>query len=404
MKDRKANHFQEKGSMANTMNSQKSGFEQGPIRPPNEAQSLLLRFTRNCPWNQCLFCPVYKGRKFSLRSVEEIQEDIKAARDLADEIKALSWRLGERGEINDRVVSELFNGPGFSDAARSVAVWLYYGTGSCFLQDADNLVMKTADLVEVLRFLRETFPEIQRVTTYSRSRTIVRKSVEGLTEIRKAGLDRVHVGLETGYDPLLKLVKKGVSSEQQVEAGRKVIEAGMELSEYVMPGLGGQEMWKEHALATARVLNRINPHFVRLRSLRVPRRVPLHTLLEEGTFTPQTDDMLAEEIRLFIETLEGITSVVTSDHIMNLLEEVTGKLPEDKERMLEVIRAYQALPDEERLIYRVGRRGGAFRSTDDLERDPATRGKIQRLLAQVRAEDGDEGVDQFITDMVDRYI
>ena len=347
---------------------------------------------------------MYKGRKFSLRSVDEIKEDIRAARDVADEIKALSWKLGEKGEVNDRVVSELFNRPGFSDAARSVAVWLYYGTGSCFLQDADNLVMKTRDLVELLRFLRETFPEIQRVTTYSRSRTIVRKSVEGLTEIRKAGLDRVHVGLETGYDPLLKLVKKGVSSDQQVEAGRKVIDAGMELSEYVMPGLGGQEMWREHALATARVLNRINPHFIRLRSLRVPKRVPLYELLEEGTFTPQTDDMLAEEIRVFIEALEGITSVVASDHIMNLLEEVTGKLPQDKERMLEVVRNYQSLPDEERLIYRVGRRGGAFRSTDDLERDPATREKIRRLLEQVRGEEGDEGVDRLITDMVDRYI
>ncbi len=386
------------------MSSNVSSFEQGPIRPPNEAQSLLLRVTRNCPWNQCLFCPVYKGKKFSLRTVEEIKQDIQAARDMADEIKALSWKLGEKGEINDRVISALFNSKGMTDAARSVAVWLYYGTGSCFLQDADNLVMKTRDLVEVLQFLRKTFPEIKRVTTYSRSRTIVRKSLEGLTEIRKAGLDRVHVGLETGYDPLLKLVKKGVSSEQQVDAGRKAVDAGLELSEYIMPGLGGQEMWKEHALATARVLNRINPHFIRLRSLRVPKRVPLHKLLEEGRFTMQTDDMLAEEIRLFIETLEGITSVVTSDHIMNLLEEVSGKLPDDKEKMLDVIRRYQELPDEDRLIYRVGRRGGAFRSTDDLERDQATYDKIQRLLSEVRSDGGEKGVERFISDMVDRYI
>lgn len=386
------------------MSSNVSSFEQGPIRPPNEAQSLLLRVTRNCPWNQCLFCPVYKGKKFSLRTVEEIKQDIQAARDMADEIKALSWKLGEKGEINDRVISALFNSKGMTDAARSVAVWLYYGTGSCFLQDADNLVMKTRDLVEVLQFLRKTFPEIKRVTTYSRSRTIVRKSLEGLTEIRKAGLDRVHVGLETGYDPLLKLVKKGVSSEQQVDAGRKAVDAGLELSEYIMPGLGGQEMWKEHALATARVLNRINPHFIRLRSLRVPKRVPLHKLLEEGRFTMQTDDMLAEEIRLFIETLEGITSVVTSDHIMNLLEEVSGKLPDDKEKMLDVIRRYQELPDEDRLIYRVGRRGGAFRSTDDLERDQATYAKIQRLLSEVRSDGGEKGVERFISDMVDRYI
>jgi len=386
------------------MDTHVNGFEQGPIRPPNEAQSLLLRITRNCPWNQCLFCPVYKGRKFSLRSVEEIKEDIRSARALADEITELSFRLGEGGRINDRVVSAVFNRPETPDEMRSVAAWMYYGTGACFLQDADNLVMKTADLVEVLRFLRETFPEITRVTTYSRSRTIVRKSVEGLTEIRKAGLDRVHVGLESGYDPLLKLVKKGVSSEQQVEAGRKAVEAGLELSEYVMPGLGGQEMWKEHALATAGVLNRINPHFIRLRSLRVPRRVPLYALYENGTFTMQTDDGVAEEIRVFIQALEGITSVLTSDHIMNLLEEVSGKLPEDKEAMLEVIRRYQALSDEDRLIYRLGRRGGTYRSTSDLARDPVTREKIRGLIAQVRSESGDEGVERMVADMVDRYI
>jgi hypothetical protein len=118
----------------------------------------------------------------------------------------------------------------------------------------------------------------------------------------------------------------------------------------------------------------------------------------------QTDDMLAEEIRVFIKTLEGITSVVTSDHIMNLLEEVTGKLPEDKERMLDVVRKYQDLPDEERLIYRIGRRGGAYRSTDDLGRDPATYNRISNLLGQVRAEGGEQSVEQFITDMVDRYV
>lgn len=388
----------------NLMGENALSFEQGPIRPPNEAQSLLLRITRNCPWNQCLFCPVYKGRKFSLRTVEEIKEDIRNARSMADEVKGLSMKLGDRGKVTDRVLSHIFNSSGCSDAFRSVAAWLYYGTGACFLQDADNLVMKTGDLVEVLSFLRKTFPEIERVTTYSRSRTVIRKSVESLKKIREAGLDRVHIGLETGYDPLLKLVKKGVTGEQHVDAGTRIIQAGMDLSEYVMPGLGGQEMWKEHARATARVLNRINPHFIRLRSLRIPKRVPLYEKLEEGTFTMQTDDMLAEEIRVFIESLEGITSVVTSDHIMNLLEEVSGKLPEDKDHMLDVIRRYQELPDEERLIYRVGRRGGAYRSTDDLSRDPATHDKIKNLLSQVRAEGGEEGIERFIADMVDRYI
>jgi len=385
------------------MRNEKLTFEQGPIRPPNEARSLLLRITRNCPWNQCLFCPVYKRRKFSLRTVAEIKEDIQAARDMADDIKALSWRLGYSGSVNDAVISHIFNDPACSEQYRGIAVWMYYGTNACFLQDADNLVMTTKDLVEVLQFLREKFPEISRVTTYSRSRTVIRKSVEALKQIREAGLDRVHIGLETGYDPLLKLMKKGVTAARHIDAGRRLLEAGMELSEYVMPGLGGQEMWKEHAVETAKVLNEINPHFIRLRSLRVPRRVPLYEKLSDGTFTMQTDDMLAEEIRIFIETLDGITSTVTSDHIMNLLEEVSGKLPEDKKRMLEVVKKYQALSDEDRLIYRAGRRGGTYRSTDDLKRDPETYRKIKDLIQGIQAKEGEEGVEKFITEMVARY-
>ena len=152
-------------------------FEQGPIRPPSEARSLLLRITRNCPWNQCRFCPVYKGRKFSLRSVEEIKEDIQTARDIADEIKALSFRLGAGGKVSDEVVSQILHGQGFSSSYQSIALWLFFGTGACFLQDADNLIMKTADLVDVLKFLREKFPEIDRITTYARSRTPRRYNV-----------------------------------------------------------------------------------------------------------------------------------------------------------------------------------------------------------------------------------
>jgi len=379
-------------------------FEQGPIRPPNEAQSLLLRFTRNCPWNQCEFCPVYKGRKFSLRSVAEIKDDIRTVRAIADEITAASWRIGCAGKITDAVINQVFSIGSHATSYRSVAAWMYYGTGACFLQDADNLIMRTDDLVEVLVYLRQIFPEIQRVTTYSRSRTVTRTSLESLRRIRTAGLDRVHIGLETGYDPLLKLVKKGVTGAQHVEAGRKLVEAGMQVSEYVMPGLGGREMWREHAMETARVLNQIHPHFIRLRSLRIPSRVPLHARLKDGSFHMLTDDELAEEIRVFIEHLDGITSTVTSDHIMNLLEEVGGKLPEDKPQMLAVIQAYQDLPDEERLIYRIGRRGGAFRSTRDLDRDPATCRKIRRMIAELQQKEGPETVERMITDMVDQYI
>jgi len=379
-------------------------FEQGPIRPPNEARSLLLRLTRNCPWNQCLFCPVYKNRKFSLRTVDEIKQDIQSAKQIADDIKALSWKLGYSGDVNDAVISAIFNQPDTDSHYRNIGAWLYYQTDACFLQDADNLIMKTQDLVEVLRFLKEQFPQIKRVTTYSRSRTVIRKSVDALKQIREAGLDRVHIGLETGYDRLLKLMKKGVTGAQHIEAGKRLLAAGMEVSEYVMPGLGGQEMWREHATETAKVLNQINPHFIRLRSLRVPDRVPLHAKLEDGSFSMQTDDMLADEIERFIQTLEGITSTVTSDHIMNLLEEVSGKLPDEKEKMLAVIQSYKDLSQTDRLIYRAGRRGGAYRSIDDLKRDPATYQKIKNLIQTVAQKEGPQGVEKMITEMVDRYV
>jgi len=379
-------------------------FEQGPIRPPNESKSFLLRITRNCPWNQCLFCPVYKGRKFSLRTVDEIKKDIKTAREFYESIKDISIRLGYSGDINSEVISSIYNDPTRSNSYRSLAMWMYYKTNACFLQDADNMIMKADELVEVLEFLRENFPEISRITTYSRSRTIAKKTEDELIRIRKAGLNRIHVGLETGYDPLLKIIKKGVTSEQQIEAGRKVLAAGMELSEYVMPGLGGQEMWKEHAVATANVLNQINPHFIRLRSLRIPEKVPLIEKVREGEFTKQTDDMIAEEIRVFIDTLDNITSTVTSDHIMNLLEEVSGTFPVDKQKMLDIIEKYQSMPDEERIIYRVGRRGGAYRSTNDIGSDPVTRSKIENLVKEIRKENGEAGLEQAINDMVDQYI
>jgi len=384
-------------------NMTQMSFEQGPIRPPNEARSLLLRFTRNCPWNQCLFCPAYKGRKFSLRTVEEIKNDIQTARDIADDIKARSFKLGCGGKIDNEVISAIFNDPSLSDSYRSVAFWLYYGTGACFLQDADNLIMKTKDMVEAIRFLKEKFPELTRITTYSRSRTVIRKSVESLRQIRDAGLNRVHIGLESGHDPVLKFMKKGVTAAQHIEAGHKLIEAGMELSEYIMPGLGGQDMWREHAIETARVLNEINPHFIRLRSLRIPPRIPLYKKLQDGSFTMQTDDMVVEEIRLFIEHLDGITSTITSDHIMNLLD-LYGKMPDDKEKMLKVIDKYQKLPELDRQIYRVGRRGGTYSSLKDMQRDPATYQKIRRLVEKIKEEEGPDGLEAFTKELADKYV
>ncbi len=377
-------------------------FERGPIRPPSEAASLLLRVTRNCPWNRCRFCAVYKKRRFSLRPVEEVLADIDTVAAIVSETRRIPHGLGQSGAVSRAVVARMFPG-GMTDACRSVVAWLRHGAGACFLQDADNLILGTDDLVRILAYLKQRLPDVRRVTTYARSRTVARKSVEALKRIREAGLDRIHIGLETGHDPLLKFIKKGVDAEGQVEAGRRVIEAGMELSEYVMPGLGGQAMWREHAVDTALAINRIHPHFIRLRSLRVPRRAPLFEEMAAGRFTPQTDDEVVAEIRLFIESLD-VSAIVASDHLMNLLEGVSGKLPEDRGGMLAVIDSYLNMPGAERQIYRFGRRGGAYRDPSDLKRDPDTRERIRQTLEAIRSDHGEQGVEAAIRDLADRYV
>ena len=377
-------------------------IELGPIRPPSESKSLLLRLTRNCPWNRCLFCPVYKETKFSRRSVAEIKRDIDTIREIIDDIEALSWKLGASGKITTTVISHIYPSRDYSPIYRQVAHWLHFAEGSVFLQDANSLIMNAEELAEVLNYLGEQIPRIRRITSYARSRTLARRTLEQLIMLREAGLDRIHIGLESGYDPVLHYMQKGSTAVEHVKAGRLVREAGISLSEYVMPGLGGTRWWREHALATAEVLNQINADFIRLRSLRVPRTAPLYENIEAGEMELLEDDDVVREIRLFVESLDGITSTVASDHIMNLLEEISGTLPDDKESMLAVADRYLALPDEERLIFKVGRWGGAYRSLDDLE-DPTLRAKIEQVIQQWNLETSGQ-VDQVIREMADQYI
>ena len=377
-------------------------FEQGPIRPPSEAGSLLFRFTRNCPWNRCTFCPVYKGRQFSRRSLEEIKGDIDTAAEICQELRAFSSALGYGGTITREVLENVFNSARFNDFYRQAAVWLYMGKGSVFIQDANSFVLPAPVLAEAIRYLKRKIPGVGRITSYARSSTLAKMSVAELGEIREAGLDRIHIGMESGSDRVLKLVQKGVSAKHQIEAGKKVIEAGMELSEYIMPGLGGKELSEEHARESARVLNEINPHFIRLRSLRIPSRVPLFQDKQAGRFTPLSDDETVVEIRLFISLLDGVSSRVTSDHIMNLLEEVSGTLPADKPAMLAVIDRYLALPSEEKLLFRLGRRGGGLRSIDELA-NPITRQKLQSAMSDLTLETGGD-VEKLITELADQYI
>ncbi len=365
-------------------------FEQGPIRPPSEAKSLLLRITRNCPWNNCQFCNIYKGKTFERRSVQEIKDDIKAVREIYNDIQALSWRYGLGGRIDDALIQAIWRDSAhYPDSYRSVAAWMYFGADRVFLQDANSLILETDELVEILEFLRATFPSVRRITSYARSSTLRRKTLEELVALRDAGLSRIHVGMESGCDALLKFMKKGVTAAQHIEAGRKVVAAGISLSEYMLLGLGGRKWWREHAVESARVINQINPHFIRMRTLTVLPGMPLYDKLLSGEFELQSEEEIVREERLFVENLEGVTSYLASDHILNLLEEVEGELPGDKAKMLGVIDEYLSLPERDRLVYNLGRRGQAYRRVGDL-RDVSLRRRVEAALDRFMAEHPDD--------------
>ncbi len=361
-------------------------FELGPIRPPSEAYSLLIRATRNCPWNRCRFCPVYKGSRFELRAVAEIIRDIEAVKAISEGIKEMAWKIGCGDNIRE-VATAFCNQAQYCPCVRHVAQWLVTGGKTAFLQDSNTLIMRTPELIQVIAFLRKTFPSLDRVTTYARSHTAARRSLAELKELKDAGLDRIHIGLETGYDPLLAYMEKGCTAENHTEGGTKVKEAGVSLCEYVMPGLGGQKMSQEHARETARVLNEIGPDYIRLRSLHVSPAVPLWARLQDGDFELQTEDEVVKEIAVFIENLQ-VGSYLKSDHILNLLMEVEGRMPEAKEKCLNIIDKYLCLPDEERLNFKIGRRAGLYDRLSDL-RDRYKHDRIGQAIKHFKAQGSD---------------
>jgi radical SAM superfamily enzyme YgiQ (UPF0313 family) len=328
-------------------------FETGIYRPPSEggSNSLLLRFTRNCPWNKCAFCAMYKTEKFEVRPVEEIKADIDAMAKIRDELFEISQQRGLGNQINRQAIVELIEKyPEFNyDQGFAMLVnWLMAGGRTAFLQDANSVIMKTADMVEALQYLRKKFPSIQRVTTYARSRTLAQKKIEELKAIRQAGLDRVHIGLETGDDQLLKKVNKGVDSQGHIKGGQKAVEAGFQVSEYWMPGLGGKQLWENHARNTARVLNEINPHYIRSRPFRPLPGTPMYEDYQKGSLQLLSAKEQLAELKLTMEELE-VTSKVCFDHAGNYWRSSRGglmlshdyegyKFPEQKPEVLERIK------------------------------------------------------------------
>ena len=330
----------------------KYSYEVGMFRPPSEggSYSLLMRFTRNCPWNKCTFCGMYKSEKFSLRTAEEIKSDIDSIAGICEEMKSTSWSLGHAGEVNrDVAIAMITKEPAYNTSHGFVMIynWLITGGKTAFLQDGNSLMMPSDKLVDVLRHLRKTFPSLERVTTYARSKTLARKSQEELTDICQAGLDRLHVGLETGDDDLLKRVKKGVTGEEHITGGQKAMKAGFQLSEYWMPGLGGKEMWEGHARNTARVLNEIEPHYIRSRPFSPGRGTPIYEEYERGELTLLTPTEQLFELKLMMEELNA-ASKVCFDHDGNYWRNRSGQrlfslsyegyqFPDEKPRILELI-------------------------------------------------------------------
>jgi len=281
-------------------------YYEGPIyRPPSEADSLLVQATVGCPHNKCSFCMTYKkGPRFRVRPTAEIIADLEEARaELGGHVRTL------------------------------------------FLPAGDSLAMPTGDLASVCAAARELWPRLERITVYASARSILAHGAEGLKTLRAAGLSRLHLGLESGHDPTLALVKKGVTSAEQEQAGRLALAAGLELSLYVVLGLAGPEDSLAHAQATASLVNRINQAgevMLRLRTLLPKVGTLLLHQIDKGRFTLCTPHQVLAEADELIAGLGG-PLILHSDHYTNYLN-LHGRLPQDTGRLRAEIARARALP------------------------------------------------------------
>ena len=268
---------------------------EGPIyRPPSEADSLLVQATIGCPHNRCTFCMVYKkGPPFRVRPVNEIKEDLDFAKEHFGRVRTLFFPAG------------------------------------------NTIAMPTDELAQICAYAKNLFPDLARITVYGSSKYIHRKGLRDLIILKESGLSRIHVGLESGDDEVLRRVKKGTDAKEQIESSLWVRESGIELSLYVMLGIGGKERSTSHALETTRVLNAVNPDFVRFRTLLPKINTLLLHQMRKGQFALLTPHEVLREAGEIIENLE-VTSEIRSDHYTNYVD-IHGTLPRDREKMLTAI-------------------------------------------------------------------
>lgn len=309
--------------------------EQGVLRPPSESKSLLVRVVRGCPWNQCAFCPAYKLDKFSLRLLEDVLSDI-------DQLAL------EQG-------SKRYE--------------------SVFLQDGDALVAPVENLIKIIERINLRFPEIKRITAYSRSRTLAARKKEDLQKLKAAGLDRIHIGLETANDKVLELVNKGVDSETQLKGCLNAKDAGFEICCYYMPGLGGKALSNEHADDTAVLIRKVCPDQVRLRTCIIIENTGLEKLWREGFIEPLDEEETVHEIKRFLEAIKDTPTNLISDHRINLLLELRGRLPDEYLKLRDTIEKFESLSSFEKKLFIAGRRTGHIKILAELNQ-PETRRKL----------------------------
>ncbi|MEG0830333.1 MAG: radical SAM protein [Anaerovoracaceae bacterium] len=376
-------------------------FRIGPIRPPSEASSLLLQMTRGCTWNKCKFCQLYRGTQFKAYTVDSIKADI-------DKVAVYAQKAGEchqkDGTWNvDQLNDQLSQMGGEEQNCYYMVInWLMDGGETVFLQDGNTVVLSGGKLSEVLLYLRQVFPGIKRISSYGRAENLSKVSLEDLIELKEAGLDRIHSGYESGSDKVLQLINKGVTSKEQIVAGQKIKAAGIQLSVYFMPGIGGKAFSAENALGMANVVSQAQPDFVRIRTAAIKPGTELYNMYRQGEFLLCSDDEKVKEIRSFIENTTRVDTQVVSDHMINLLQGVKGSLRTDREKMLATIDEYLSMEDKGRKLFQLARRTGQVVNIKEMDR--LSQGKtlqLEQLNASLKSE---KQRDEQLNELIGRYI
>lgn len=272
------------------------------FRPPSEAESLIIQVTYGCSHNKCTFCYMYKGEPFHIRPVDEV-------------IEALS-------DIHP-----------YYEKCRRI-----------FLADGDALIMKQADLVRLLEYLQKRFPTCERVGIYASPRSILLKSPAELRQLKALGLGIMYLGVETGSDTILKNICKGVTRSQMIEAGKKVKEADILLSITMINGIGGKDLWEEHAVQTATISNEIQPDYIGLLNLRLYDNTELTRQTERGEFIPLKPRELLDETKLLLRNFNLKHTVFRSNHASNYIS-LAGILNQEKKRLLDQLEESYAFVD-----------------------------------------------------------